>query len=171
MIIKSFNSKNSAFVCLPKTSILKNLSLQSKLYLIVKSELWKLEYTLRDALYGHANLMICVYDWDARVTISQQNCRCRTARAAAHKSKRLLCAFAQRCTLISITLDHPEVLKPKFDRFELFFQALNFLNGIFSNQNLSFINISFYLILILELHFDTNWSKMTGTKMNFHQNY
>ena len=54
---------------------------------------------MSNVVYWHANLIICVYDWDARVTISQQNCRCRTARATAQNSKRVLRAFAQRCTL------------------------------------------------------------------------
>ena len=59
---------------------------------------------LSNVVYVHANLMICVYDREARVTISQQNCHCRTARATAQNSKHIMCPFAKRCTLTSITL-------------------------------------------------------------------
>ena len=69
-------------------------------------ELWNLD--LKDAMDAHANLMICVYDWEAWVTISQQSCHCKTASSAtAQNSKDVCCTWSLWSTRLYLRLVHP----------------------------------------------------------------
>ena len=51
-----------------------------------------------------ANFIICCYDWDAQMTISQQCCRYQTASATAQISMRICCARPLCSTMLYLLL-------------------------------------------------------------------